>query len=47
MFLDLLVGSWNVRSLVGSSGDARICKSRPINVASKGGIDHKLDMLVK
>ena len=45
--MDLLVGSWNVRSLVESSGYARICRSRPVIVAANGSVDRKLDMLVK
>ena len=28
--VDLLVGSWNVRSLVECSGDVCICRSRPV-----------------
>ena len=38
--VDLLVGSLNVRSLVESSGDAHVCRSRP---AANGSVDRKLD----
>ena len=45
--MDLLFGSWNVRSLVECSGDVRICRSRPVSVAVSGNVDRKLDLLVK
>ena len=45
--MDLLIGSWNVRSLVECSGDVRICRSRPVSVAVSENVDHKLDLLVK
>ena len=45
--MDLLIGSWNVRSLVECSGDVHICRSRPVNVAVSENVDRKLDLLVK
>ena len=45
--MDLLVGSWNVRSLVEGSGDACICRSRPMNVVGSEVVDSKVDLLVK
>lgn len=42
-FLRLSVASWNVRSLVESSGDARVCRKRPtMQIAC---LDRKLDLL--
>ena len=45
--MNLLVGSWNVRSLVESSGDACICRSRLMNVVGSEMVDRKVDLLVK
>ena len=45
--VNLLVGSWNVRSLVEGSGDARTCRSRPMNVVGSEMVDSKVDLLVK
>ena len=43
----LHVGTWNVRSLVESNGDERICRKRPASSRSTGNPDRKLDMLVR
>ena len=40
----LSVATWNVRSLVEDSGDARICRKRPH--ASPSSVDRKFDFLV-
>ena len=49
--MDLFVGSWNVRSLVESFGDARICRKRPVSgeggETAVGHVDRKLDLLVR
>ena len=42
----LVIGSWNVRTLVESSGDERICRKRTAGRArseSSGVVDRKLD----
>ena len=39
---DLVVASWNVRTLVECSGDVRVCRKRPEN---SGVVDRKLDLL--
>lgn len=43
---DLVVGTWNVRTLVESSGDIRVCRKRQLGVNSDV-VDRKLDLLVK
>ena len=45
--MDWLVGNWNVMSLVECSGDACICRSRPVSVVVSENDDCKLDLLVK
>ena len=45
--MDLLVGSWNDRSLVKCSGDAHICRCQPLSSFANEGVDHKLYLLVK
>ena len=45
--MDLLIGSWNIMSLVECSDDVRTCRSRPVSVAVSENVDHKLDFLVK
>ena len=44
---DFLVGSWNVRSLVECSGDAHICRNRPVSVAASVNVDCKLYFWLK
>ena len=43
---DLIVGSWNVRTLVESSGDLRICRKRQVLGKRSEVVDRKLDLLV-
>ena len=42
---DLIVGSWNVRTLVESSGDVRICQKQQLVGEKSEVIDRKLDLL--
>ena len=42
----LYVGTWNVRSLVETSGDCRVCCSRRVAYGNTG-VERKLDLLVK
>ena len=42
----LYVGTWNVRSLVETSGDRRVCCSRRVAYGDTG-VERKLDLLVK
>ena len=46
---NLVVGTWNVRSLVEGSGDLRVCGKRYSDSASgcSESVDRKLDLLVK
>ena len=39
---NLVIGTWNVRTLVESSGDERICRKGPV---TPGVVDRKLDLL--
>ena len=43
---DLVLGTWNVRTLVESSGDLRVYMKRQVGVESNV-VDRKLDLLVK
>ena len=50
----LTVGTWNVRTLVESTGDERICRKRPASVCKPGNhrddpgkVDRKLDLVVR
>ena len=49
----LIVGTWNVRTLVESTGDERICRKRPVqlnkhrNHDDHGKVDRKLDLVVR
>ena len=43
----LNVGTWNVRSLVESSGDDKICRKRPSSNRSTANADRMLDLLVR
>ena len=43
---DLVLGTWNVRTLVESSGDLRVCRKRQMG-AEPNVVDRKLDLLVK
>ena len=42
---NLVVASWNVRSLVESSGDVRVCRSRQLLGEKSEVVDRKLDLL--
>ena len=43
---DLVVGSWNVRTLVECSGDMHICQKRQVIGERVEVVDRKLDLLV-
>ena len=44
---NLIISSWNVRSLVENSGDIRICRRKCLdNGLSCDSVDRKLDLLV-
>ena len=47
----LSVGSWNVRTLVESTGDECVCRKRSVKACSQrddpGLVDRKLDLLVR
>ena len=43
----LFAATWNVRSLVESSGDIRVCRAARFAASNGGGgVDRKLDLLV-
>ena len=42
----LAIATWNVRTLVESTGDERICRKRASG-ASTGNVDRKLDLVVR
>ena len=44
---DLVVCTWNVRILVESCGDLRVCRKRQLLGEKSEGVDRKLDLLVK
>ena len=45
------VGTWNVRTLVESTGDERVCRKRPVSVIKPGNQcgdpDRKLNLVVR
>ena len=41
----LVVGTWNVRTLVECSGDARVCRRRQLVGDRSEVVDRKLDLL--
>ena len=43
---DLVVGSWNVRTLVECLGDVRVCRKRQVVGERLEAVDRKLDLLV-
>ena len=44
----LIVGTWNVRTLVESTGDERVCRKRAVGVRGESGaVDRKLDLVVR
>ena len=43
----LYIGTWNVRSLVETSGDHQVCCSHCVAYDDTAGVERKLDLLVK
>jgi hypothetical protein len=43
----LVLSTWNVRTLVENSGDARICRTRPKTTCNCNSVDRKLDLLIR
>ena len=48
------VGTWNIHTLVESTGDERVCRKRPVSVIKPGNqcgdpgqVDRKLDLVVR